>query len=105
MKTICQYLAGSTKRFRYESPAILLLLLLLFTTMTGNAQVNAYARVSAISGATLSLANANITYHTFTAGNQVIVMQMQDNTIGGNTSNTTAFGALSSIANAGFYEV
>jgi len=104
MKTICQYLAGSTRRFRYESPAILLLLLL-FTTTTGNAQVNAYARVSAISGATLSLANANITYHTFTAGNQVIVMQMQDNTIGGNTSNTTAFGALSSIANAGFYEV
>ncbi len=107
MKTICQFIAGSTRRFCNGFPAalFLLLLLLLFIVPAVNAQVNAYARVSAISGTTLTLANANTTYHTFTAGNQVIVMQMQDNTIGSNTANTTAFGALSAIANVGFYEV
>lgn len=69
------------------------------------AQINAYAKVTAISGTTLSLSNTTQTYHTFAAGEQIVVMQMQDNVIGTNTSNTSTFGTISAIANAGKYEV
>ncbi|HSC38797.1 MAG TPA: hypothetical protein VLD19_13030, partial [Chitinophagaceae bacterium] len=105
MKTICHSLAGSIRRCNSGVPAILFLLLLLFVVSTGQAQVNAYARVTAISGTTLSVSNVNTTYHTFAAGNQVIIMQMQDDVIGSNTTNASGFGSLSTIANAGLYEV
>jgi hypothetical protein len=70
-----------------------------------NAQINAYASVSAISGTTLTLSSINQTYHTFNNGDQIIIMQMQDNVAGSNTTNTAAFGTVSSIANASKYEV
>jgi hypothetical protein len=69
------------------------------------AQINAYAKVTSISGTTINLSNVNQTYHTFATGEQIIVMQMQDNVIGGNTSNTSTFGTLATIANAGTYEI
>jgi hypothetical protein len=69
-----------------------------------HAQVNGYAKVSAISGTTLTISNRDETYGTFAAGQKVLVMQMQDNVIGSNTSNNSSFGNLSSIANAGVYE-
>ena len=87
------------------------LTLSLFTllTTTGYAQVNSYAKVTAITNSggrsALTITNRHQTYHTFAAGEQVIVMQMQDNVIGSNTNNTAAFGTLSSIGNAGFYDV
>jgi hypothetical protein len=69
--------------------------------------LNAYARVTAVtSGNTvLSVSNVNEANHTFNVGEQVIVIQMQDDVIGSNTGNSNTFGNLSSIANAGNYEV
>ena len=69
------------------------------------AQINAYARVTAVSGTTLSLSDVNQTYHTFAAGEQIIVMQMQDTVIGADTLDNVSFGTMGSIANAGKYEV
>lgn len=66
---------------------------------------NAYAKVSAISGTTFSVSNVNEINHTFVNGEQVIVMQMQDNVIGTNTLNTAAFGNISSIQSTGLWEV
>jgi len=68
--------------------------------------LNAYARITTISGGTvLDVSNVNIANHTFTVGGDVIIMQMQDDAIGSNTTNASTFGDLSSIANAGRYEV
>jgi len=67
--------------------------------------INAYAAVTAISGTTLTLGTVNETYHSFEDGDFVIIMQMQDDVIGTNTINTSAFGDLSSIQSAGLYEV
>ena len=68
--------------------------------------LNAYAKVTSVTGSSvLALSNVNIANHTFTVGGQVVVMQMQDNVIGTNTTNASTFGNLSSIANAGKYEI
>ncbi len=68
--------------------------------------LNAYAKVTTVtSSSVLALSNVNQTSHTFTVGGSVIVMQMQDDVIGSNTSNNSAFGDLSAISNAGKYEV
>lgn len=66
--------------------------------------VNAYARVTVISGTSLTISNVNQTYDSFDGGDRVIVMQMQDDVLG-NTSNSDAFGGLGAINNAGVYEV
>ena len=82
--------------------------LLLFCLTEYKSQViyNAYAQVTLVSSGTLlSVSNVTETNHTFAAGEQVVVMQMQDDVIGTNTANTTSFGALGSIANAGVYEI
>lgn len=86
--------------------ALLFFLLATLCSNCINAQVNAYARVTDIgsNNTQLTISNLNQTYHTFAAGEQVIVMQMQDNVIGPNTSNNSSFGTLSSIASAGLYE-
>lgn len=76
-------------------------------TATSQAQVNAYARVTAINTARtqLTIDNRNETYHAFTVNEKVIVLQMQDDVIGTNYSNTTSYGNLGAISNAGFYYV
>jgi hypothetical protein len=84
------------------SASILLLLLLSFHL---NAQVNAYAKVTSISSTTIGIGTSNETYSQFASGQSVIIMQMQDNTIGSNTSNNSSFGTLSSIQSVGMYEV
>jgi hypothetical protein len=84
------------------SGPILLFVLLSFHL---NAQVNAYAQVTSISSNTINIGTSNETYGTFASGLAVIVMQMQDNTIGSNTSNNSSFGTLSSIQSVGMYEV
>lgn len=66
--------------------------------------INAYAKVTSISGNTLNLSNVNETFHTFTIGEPVIIMQMQDDVISG-TTNNSSFGSLGSIGSAGLYEV
>jgi hypothetical protein len=82
-----------------------IILLALTATVRISAQVNAYARVTSISSTTLNVTSVNETYATFSSGTQVIVMQMQDNVIGSNTSNNSSFGDLSTLASAGMYEV
>ncbi len=84
------------------------LLLIVISGFSSVAQttVNAYAKITAVSGSSvLTLSNVDQTNHTFTVGGQVIVMQMQDDVIGSNTTNISTFGNLSSIANAGNYEI
>lgn len=76
--------------------------------LNGQAQVilNAYAKVSAITGSNvLTLTNVDETNHTFTVGGVVVVMQMQDDAIGSNTTNVSTFGSLGAIGNAGIYEL
>lgn len=67
---------------------------------------NAYARVTNISGSTFTVANVTepVSY-SFTTGEQVIIMQMQDDVIGANTADNVSFGNLSSIQSAGLWEV
>ncbi|HTF06458.1 MAG TPA: T9SS C-terminal target domain-containing protein, partial [Bacteroidia bacterium] len=67
--------------------------------------VNGYGRVAAIAGSTLTVTNVSETYDTFEDGEFVIVMQMQDDVIGGNTGNSATFGDVSAIQSAGLYEV
>jgi hypothetical protein len=69
--------------------------------------VNAYAKVTTVNAArtTLTVTNVNEANHTFSVGEQVIVMQMQDDCVGTNTTNVATFGNLGSIANAGVYEI
>lgn len=67
--------------------------------------VNAYAKITSIAGATITVSNVNQVFASFTNGQYVIVMQMQDDVIGANTGNNASFGNLSSIQSAGLYEV
>jgi hypothetical protein len=68
--------------------------------------INAYAQITSVTGSSiLALSNVDITAHTFTVGGQVVVMQMQDDVIGTNTTNASTFGDLSAISNAGRYEI
>ncbi|MBS1636638.1 MAG: T9SS type A sorting domain-containing protein [Bacteroidetes bacterium] len=83
----------------------LFLLLLLYCRFFSQNPVNGFANITAISGKTLTLSNTTETYDTFEDGEYVIVMQMQDNAIGTNTTNASSFGNLGSIQSAGLYEV
>ena len=85
----------------------IILFTLLFLASTSRSQiVNAYANASEINAAktTLTLTNVNQANHTFSVGEEVVVMQMQDDAIGTNTTNVATFGNIGSIGNAGVYE-
>ena len=70
-----------------------------------NAQVvNGYAKVTGLSGTTVSVSSVNETADTFENGEKVMLIQMQDNVIGTNVSNSTTFGTISGIGSAGNYE-
>ncbi|WP_317898823.1 T9SS type A sorting domain-containing protein [Aurantibacillus circumpalustris] len=85
---------------------ILFVLYTLVSFASKSQTLNAYAKVTSVTGSSvLALSNVNIANHTFTVGGQVVVMQMQDNVIGANTTNVATFGNLSAIANAGRYEI
>lgn len=84
----------------------LLLSLALFSCLASNAQtLNAYAKITAVSGAQLTVSNVNQASHTFTVGGKVVIMQMQDDVIGTNVNDNVSFGNLSSISSAGLYEI
>ena len=70
-----------------------------------SAQVNGHAKVTNVSGTVLTVSNVNESFDTFEVGEEVIVMQMQDDVIGSNTGDNSSFGDLSSIAAAGLFEV
>lgn len=66
--------------------------------------VNGYAEVTNITGATITLGTVNETGDSFEDGEWIIIMQMQDNTIG-DVTNSASFGDLGSINSAGVYEI
>lgn len=87
-------------------PVYLVLFSLLSLLLPAQTILNAYAKVTSITGSNvLALSNVNITNHTFIVGERVVVMQMQDDVIGTNTTNNASFGDLSAINNAGKYEI
>ncbi len=86
-------------------PKLILILSLFFFSLKAQVIYNAYANVTNISGSTFTVNNINETNHTFVNGEQVIVMQMQDDVIGTNTTNVTTFGNLGAIQRAGLWEV
>jgi hypothetical protein len=67
--------------------------------------INAYAEITSISGAVLTVGTSAESVTSFAAGKDVVIMQMQDNVIGTNTANNSSFGDLSSIQQAGRYTV
>ncbi len=79
----------------------LLIALLIPAISFSQTVINVYARVTAVSGTSLTITGAT---GTFTTG-EAIVMQMQDSTIGTNTGNNTGFGNLGNIRSAGLSEV
>lgn len=82
----------------------LLLCLLCPITLFGQG-INAYAEITAVSGVTLTVGTSAESVTSFAAGKDVVIMQMQDNVIGSNTSNNASFGDLSSIQQAGRYDI
>ena len=85
--------------------SVLALLIFCVNNLKAQSIINAYAKVTGISGTTLTLSDMNETNDTFVSGEQVIIMQMQDDVIGSNTSNDSNFGTLDNIQSAGLYEV
>lgn len=86
----------------------LLLFIISFSYITFKAQiVNAYAKIVNIdaSQTTFTVNNVNQASHTFTVGGKVIIMQMQDDAIGTNTTNASTFGNVGTIQSAGLYEI
>lgn len=73
------------------------LLVLLVQTSSNAAIVNGYAVVTALSGTSLTVTSVDETNDTFEVGEQIILMQMQDNVIGANTEDNSSFGTLGSI--------
>lgn len=63
--------------------------------------VNVYARVTAISGKTVTITAATGSFPTGDA----FIMQMQDSVIGTNTGNNSSFGNIANIQSAGLAEV
>lgn len=66
--------------------------------------LNGYARVVGVGASTITVSSVDETYDSFEDGEQVIIMQMQDNVIG-TTANSIDFGDVGSIQSAGLYEV
>lgn len=80
-------------------------LVLFISVLSVKGQVNGYGKVSLIVGPALTISVSDETYDTFDAGDKVLVMQMQDDVIGSNTSDNASFGNLSNAQNAGHYEI
>lgn len=66
--------------------------------------VNGYAKVTAISSATLTLSNVNEAADSFEDNEWVVLMQMQGNVIG-TTTDVVGFGNLGTINSTGLYEI
>jgi hypothetical protein len=103
MKTKVTFFFG-LKMFSLSS--LLLGLAFIFCmSLFSNAQVvNGYAKVTGLSGSTMSVSNVNETADTFEDGEKVMLIQMQDNVIGTNTTNANSFGTIAGIGSAGNYE-
>ncbi len=79
--------------------------LFFFSSFSVSQVLNSYAKVTAIAGTALTLTNQSFGTQSFADGDQVIIMQMQDNALG-TATNTNTFGSISGTGlNAGKYEV
>jgi len=87
----------------YQIYKILILAFILYTPNIF-AQVNAYAKVTAISGNNYVVSNVDESFDTFEPGEQVLIIQVQDDVLG-STTNDATFGDLGTIQAAGQYEV
>lgn len=67
--------------------------------------INCYAKVTALSGSTITLSNVNEAADAFEDGEKVLMIQMQDNVIGTNTANANTFGTIATIGSAGNYQL
>lgn len=67
-------------------------------------RVNGYARVTTQTDSMLVISNVDETHDSFEVDEQLILIQVQDNTLG-STANSSAFGGLGSIGSAGLFEV
>lgn len=67
--------------------------------------VNSYASVAALNGAQVSLASVDEGGDTFEDGEEVIILQVQDDVLGPNINDNASFGMLSAISNAGTFEI
>ena len=85
--------------------AVSLLVALVIACPLFSQEINGFAKVTAIAGTVLTVSNVDEFADSFEDGEQVIVMQMQDNVIGANTGDNANFGLLSSIGSAGLYEI
>lgn len=83
---------------------IFIMLTMFSMSLFGQLQVNGYAKVDLIAGTTLNCSYLDETYDSFEAGDIIMVYQVQDNVLGGNTGNSATFGNVSSIKNAGVIE-
>lgn len=90
----------------FESTGFLMTILSIGVCLPSCAQIiNGYAQVTSVSGTTISLSNVDESGDTFENGEYVIIMQMQDDVIGANTSDNSSFGDLGAIQSAGLYEI
>lgn len=78
---------------------------LIFFKSYAQVTYNSYAKISNISGTTMTVTNLTepVSFSFTTSGN-VLIMQMQDNVIGTNTTNASTFGDLASNQSAGLWE-
>lgn len=81
----------------------LVLIAFLFNTKI-NAQINAYAKVTAVNSTSLSLSNVNQTYGTFQVNEKVLIYHTQGNIISGTADNSN-FGQVGIIDNTGRIEI
>lgn len=67
--------------------------------------INCYAKVNTLTGSTINVSNVNETADTFEDGEKVLLIQLQDNVIGTNTTNANTFGTIATIGSAGNYQI
>jgi hypothetical protein len=97
--------ARRTATYRHIMRTLAVIVPITLLAFGTHAQVNGYARVSALASTTLTIAESNETGGNFATNDFIVLMQMQGDVIGSNTANNSSFGNLNAIANVGRYEI
>lgn len=99
------FLNESLMRNSIRLSALICILLFYAPTFLSAQVINCYAKVNSLTGSTISVSNVNETSDTFEDGEKVLLIQMQDNVIGTNTTNASTFGTIATIGSAGNYQI
>lgn len=67
--------------------------------------INGYGAVTGIGGTVMTISSPDESGGTFEDGDEIIIMQMQDDVIGSNTADNASFGLIDDIESAGLYEI